>query len=342
CLEGAWRFYPGEKGLLAYLADEQRLLIFTGSVWTDLMSVLALQNLPMVGINTTADATNKLAVKSNAILLAALEVANGGNGDVQVKLSKETAGDTASFLFQDNFSGRAEIGLTGDDSFHFKVSPDGSGWNDALVIDKTTGKVTAQYGLVGLPAPLAGSDAATKTYVDGIATNLGKRQRVRFKTTANVNLAGGGLSAGTTHDGITAATGDLALVNDQSAAGENGVYVVPVSGAASRAGEFDTYDEHPGSLVVVEEGTAQHDTVWLCTSNVGGTLGTTAIGFSQTTATGALLAANNLSDLASPSAARGNLGLGSIATQPANNVAITGGVIDGAGIGASTPAAGKF
>src|SRR5581483_1515399 len=103
CLDGAWRFYPGEKGLLAYLADEQRLLIFTGSVWTDLMSVLALQNLPMVGINTTADATNKLAVKSNAILLAALEVANGGNGDVQVKLSKETAGDTASFLFQDNF-----------------------------------------------------------------------------------------------------------------------------------------------------------------------------------------------------------------------------------------------
>ena len=66
-------------------------------------------------------------------------VAEGGDGDLRYKLSKESAAKTLSLLFQDNFSGRAEIGLTGDDDFHFKISPDGSTWTDALVLDKTTG-----------------------------------------------------------------------------------------------------------------------------------------------------------------------------------------------------------
>ena len=43
-----------------------------------------------------------------------------------------------------------------------------------------------------------------------------------------------------------------------------------------------------------------------------------------------------------PSAARTNLGLGTIATQNANSVAITGGAIDGTPIGATTPSTGKF
>jgi hypothetical protein len=48
---------------------------------------------------------------------------NIGNG-TQVKVNKNAAGDTGSFLYQTGFSGRAEIGLCGDDDFHFKVSPD--------------------------------------------------------------------------------------------------------------------------------------------------------------------------------------------------------------------------
>ena len=52
--------------------------------------------------------------------------------------------------------------------------------------------------------------------------------------------------------------------------------------------------------------------------------------------------ANNLSDLANTVTARNNLGLGTIAVQNANNVAVTGGTINGTTVGVTTPAVGLF
>lgn len=129
-----------------------------------------------------------------------------------------------------------------------------------------------------VPSPSNSTDAATKGYVDSLAANLGKRQRVRAATTANITISTA-LNNTDTLDGVALVTGDLVLVKNQTAPAENGIYVVGVSPA--RFAEFDSYDEHPGSLIVVEEGTSNADTLWLCTSNVGGTLNTTAIAFSQ-------------------------------------------------------------
>jgi len=140
-----------------------------------------------------------------------------------------------------------------------------------------------------LTDPTSSQDAATKAYVDGLALNVGKRLSVRVATTANITISTA-LKNGDTLDGVTLATGDLVLVKNQSSGEENGIYVVGVSPA--RSSEYDAYNEHPGSLIAVEEGSTNADTLWLCTSNEGGTINSTSISFS------AFTVSNNIDDTA--------------------------------------------
>ena len=177
--DGAWIFSTPQTGWLAYIVDEGALLAWNGSAWVDAIAALtSLNNLTLLGVGTTADTTNPLSAKLNNTLFAAKAVAEGGSGDLRYKLSKEASTNTLSFLFQDNFSGRAEIGLTGDDDFHFKVSADGTTWNEGIVIDKTTG---------GARFPVAETDVASAATCDiGAAANL----KVHITGTTNVTSFG--------------------------------------------------------------------------------------------------------------------------------------------------------
>src|SRR6185437_15510919 len=55
CADGAWRFYAPFAGLVAYVADECALVIFNGTAWVDYATLIALANIPMIGINTAPD-----------------------------------------------------------------------------------------------------------------------------------------------------------------------------------------------------------------------------------------------------------------------------------------------
>ncbi len=59
------------------------------TAWID-AAVHSVNPAPLVGVNTTADATDRLAVKSPASLF------DDGGGDHRMKINKATAGDTAS------------------------------------------------------------------------------------------------------------------------------------------------------------------------------------------------------------------------------------------------------
>lgn len=137
--------------------------------------------------------------------------------------------------------------------------------------DTLTGPLTLAADAAAALQPVSKQQLDT-----ALAQTSKKYESVRAATTGNIAIATA-LNNADVLDGVTLATGNLVLVKDQTAPAENGVYIVGVTPA--RAPQFDTFNEHPGAFIVVEEGTANADTAWLCTTNTGGTLGTTAITF---------------------------------------------------------------
>lgn len=134
---GGWVFIAPREGWRAWGREQAQLRIWRGSSW----QVLPMEQLGSLGIGTTADAVNRLAVSAEASLFS-----HDGAGH-QMKINKAAAGQTASLLYQTNWSGRAEIGLTGNDDFSVKVSADGSAWTEALRVARATGIAAFPAGL---------------------------------------------------------------------------------------------------------------------------------------------------------------------------------------------------
>lgn len=169
-----WRFITPVEGMSVWVLDEDKLYVWNGTAWqislseaigldelndvaittpstddliryngTNFVNSKTINQLEQVGINTAADSTNKLSSKSEAVLFAS------NTNDSRIKVSKNAATDTASHLFQTNFSARAEFGLIGDDDFHLKVSPDNfSTTYETLVVDKDNGETTFKESVI--------------------------------------------------------------------------------------------------------------------------------------------------------------------------------------------------
>ena len=139
-VDSTWQFFEPVLGWRADISGSGAEVRFDGTDWQPVSNVPNLQNLAGIGVGTTSDATNRLAVSADATLLN-----NAGAGH-QLKLNKNAAGDTNSLLFQTGFSGRAEMGTSGTDDFSFKVSPDGSNFKTAIGIERNTAAVQFPSG----------------------------------------------------------------------------------------------------------------------------------------------------------------------------------------------------
>ena len=144
-----WQFMPVHKGYLVFNLADSQFWFYDGVAWKQLSESLPLPstfsnfnvgslaattlNATVAGIGTVADANNTLAAKLNSALFTAKSTTENGTGDMRLSLNKQSAANNVSQLYQTNYSGRAETGLTGDDNFHLKVSPDGTNWKEALV-----------------------------------------------------------------------------------------------------------------------------------------------------------------------------------------------------------------
>ena len=137
-----------------------------------------------------------------------------------------------------------------------------------------SGVATLTSGTIAA-TPVNPLDITNKAYVDAVAQGLDIKASVVASTTANITLSGT-----QTVDGIALVAGDRCLVKNQTATADNGIYVVAAS-AWARSTDMDTWAQVPGAFTFIETGTTLADTGWVCTSNAGGTIGVTAINFTQ-------------------------------------------------------------
>lgn len=125
--DGRWSFIAPKSGWIAYFQESGALCRFDGQSWQPVNPPDA--QLQSLGINATADNTNRLALSSPASLFN-----HAGSGH-QVKINRADDAATASLLFQSNWSGRAEMGLAGDNNFSIKASANGATWKTGLIMD---------------------------------------------------------------------------------------------------------------------------------------------------------------------------------------------------------------
>jgi hypothetical protein len=197
--DGAWTCFAPDDGWAVWIADERALAVFCDGAWHDWSASLgALQNLALLGVGTTADAANPFSAKLNTALWTARAAGEGGTGDLRYVFNKEAAANTASLLLQDGYSGRAEIGLTGDDSLHLKVSADGGTWTEALVIDPASGAVQGQRGTAAMPSRSYDGDGDTGTFSPAAnewAVATGGTEKLRVDAAGKLSV-GGNIEAG--------------------------------------------------------------------------------------------------------------------------------------------------
>jgi hypothetical protein len=144
--------------------------------------------------------------------------------------------------------------------------------------------------LVNVATPATGTDATNKSYVDTVFNSVPRifrtKPSAKAGTTGNINISNPGTA---TFDTVTLSIGDILFVGLQTSAAENGLYTFNGSGAAlTRIPEMDSWAEVAGALTVVEQGSTLSDKMYLCTSDQGGTLGTTAINWQLVNGSGLL------------------------------------------------------
>jgi len=135
-------------------------------------------------------------------------------------------------------------------------------------IGTTTGTISTQ--------PTGATDIVNLLALQSYAAGISWKQPCAVATLANITLSG--LQ---TIDGYTTLAGDRVLVKNQSNAANNGIYLASAT-AWTRSLDADQWNDFVSAITFIEYGT-QAGGAWFCTATPGGTLGVTALNWSQFT-----------------------------------------------------------
>lgn len=158
--------------------------------------------------------------------------------------------------------------------------------------------------------PVTALGAATKQYVDAIATGLDVKASVRVATAAalpaytrTTNVITASANGVLTVDGVTVALNDRILLKDGAAGSDNGLYSVTTLGTAgvpyvlTRTTDADNSPVNEvtaGLFTYVEEGTVNATTGWVLATANPITLNTTSLTFTQFSQAGVIAAGNGI------------------------------------------------
>jgi hypothetical protein len=205
----------------------------------------------------------------------------------------------------DNITINGNTISSSDTNGNVVIDPNGTG-----VVDVNTSRIT------NVSDPVNDNDAANKAYVDAVAEGLHVHEQVHAMITTPLatitgdtvtydngtsgvgatltlstalDLAGGDLDGDTD---IT--TGDRVIINGESNAAHNGIYVITSTTVLTRATDFDTSTEMAGGdFVWVTHGTTYADTGWVLGEEVT-TVGTSNVSFVQFSGLGQVTAGDGL------------------------------------------------
>ena len=134
-----WHFHAPNTVWLCYVREEDALVVLTKGVWSPIITQSASEQLPQLGIGTSADEINRLSVRSPALLLS------HDVDDARMVINKAASDNTASLIFQSGFTGHAEIGLSASNDLTLNISNSGESWTTALRLNSENGHI--EYGL---------------------------------------------------------------------------------------------------------------------------------------------------------------------------------------------------
>lgn len=168
-------------------------------------------------------------------------------------------------------------------------------------------------GTVTIPNTINATDAAQKSYVDGVASGLVIKQSVKGATTgvlpANTyNNGSSGVGASLTGnstglltiDGQTVALNDRILVKNEATPANNGIYDCTTAGAVgvayvlTRSADMDLPTQIKGAFAFIEAGTVNIGSGFVVVGSGTFTIGTTDINWSQFSGAGTVTAGSGL------------------------------------------------
>jgi phage-related tail fiber protein len=259
--------------------------------------------IPIAGNGAFVDLSNDQTIAGNKTFTNTVNADIAGNSATATKLATartiSVSGDADGSASFDG-SSNADIAITLDTvnanvGTFTKITVNGKGLATAASqaslsdLSAPTGDFSfASNKLTNLADPVSDQDAATKIYVDQVAQGLDVKASVVAATSGNITLSGA-----QTIDGVSVVAGDRVLVKAQTAAADNGIYIVSNT-SWTRSADANTWAELVSAYTFVEQGSIYADTGWVCTVNAGGTLGTTPVTWSQFSGAGTYQAGTGL------------------------------------------------